>query len=528
MKILICCANGMSSSLLVQKMREEVRQRGLTDIRIGACAHTQYRKYIEEADVLLVAPQLNFIKEELETLNQSQHLKIMYIDPLAYGNLDVQMILDQVLYGEEEAHPIDEDTRLVKWLKQKVVPLANRISSNHALMTITQAFTSILPVTITGSILTLISNIPYTPYMDFLTATGLADLLSLGIDMTTNLFSIYLCFYIAYHYIHIHQEHGHPCGILAIICFLMITGIDNGRIDMKYLGANGIFTAILVALVVGYLYLWFLKNHLYMHLPSKIPQQILHSLNAVIPFFAVILIFIGLTSLTWLLPYGNLHRMIYETIQKALMKYISNNIFSYMLVNLICNGLWFLGLHGGNITSSITTLIYTPLSLENFALYSAGQEPIHIISNAFAKCFISGGVGSMFSLSLIMVFRAKSQKFKALGRIAVSTTFFYINEPLLFGIPIVLNPLFLIPLLLITPSLALLTYVVMSWGIIPIPNGMPLPWTTPPIIYGLLQGGWKLAAWEVLANVLAGMFWYPFFKIADQRELAEENKNRHI
>ena len=516
----------MSSSLVVQKMREEVQRRGRTDIKIGACAKTQYLKYLDEADVLLIAPQLTFMREELAKLENMYHVRIGYIDPEAYGRLDAKMILDEAL-EEGKTKTQTEEGRIVQWLKQRIIPIANKVAGNRALTSVTMGFTSILPVTITGACLRLLGNIPYTPYTEWLTSVGLASLLELGVDMTTNILSIYLCFYVAYHYVKLNDEHGHPCGILAVICFLMITGVDDEQIEMVFLGSNGIFTALLVSLLVGYLYVRILRRNRLIRPSSTIPKQVLRSLNAIIPFFYIILIFMVFTALTRIGPYGNLHLMIYESIQKSLTAYLSNNIFSYMLINWIANALWFLGLHGGNITGSVTALIYTPMGLENFALYSAGKEPIHIISNAFSKCFISGGVGSMFSLSIIMAFKAKSQKFKALGRISLPTTFFYINEPLLFGIPIVLNPLFLIPLLFITPILSLLTYFVMHAGIVPIPNGMMLPWTTPPVIYGLLQGSWKIALWEIVSIILSGMMWYPFFKIADQREVEAENKNRH-
>lgn len=527
MKILICCANGMSSSLLVQKMREEVKQRGLEDIKIGACAKTQYLKYLDEADVLLIAPQLNFMSNELKQLTKQYNLKVFNIDSLAYGKLDASTILDSVLNDSTQSSKMDNESLVVHWFKKKVLPLANLISFNQPLMAISAAFASILPITIVGALLTLLENVPFEPYIDFITQSGLVDIYKLGIDMTTNILSVYLCFYIAYHYVKLYEEPGHPCAVLAMICFFMTTGVDNKHIDMNFLGSSGIFTAILVSILVGKLYVFIMKRDLYLRAPTTIPKQVVQSLDAVVPYFVIITIFIIMISLVKMTPYDNFHEMIYTSIYDTLKTYMSSNIFSYIMINLICNCLWFFGIHGGNLTGSVTTAIYTSLQLENFSLYTSGQQPIYIISGAFTKCFISGGVGSMFSLSLMMVFMAKSQKFKILGKIALPTTFFSINEPLLFGIPVVLNPLFLIPLLFITPTLAILTYIVMRAGIIPIPIGVTLPWTTPPVIYGMLQGSWKIALWEVFSIILAGTMWYPFFKLADTKELEAERKVCH-
>ena len=204
------------------------------------------------------------------------------------------------------------------------------------------------------------------------------------------------------------------------------------------------------------------------------------------------------------------------------MRFMGNNIFAYVFFNLMANLLWFFGLHGGNITGSITSPIYTPLGLENLALYQAGQEPINIISPQLTNCFTFGGVGSMFSLAILMTFLSKSEQFKTLGKLSLPTTFFFINEPLIFGIPVVLNPLFFIPLIFLTPIMAFMTYGVMSIGLIPIPNGVQIPWTTPPIISGFLIGDGRLVIWQILMILFAMAAYFPFFKVADKRAYEEE------
>ena len=117
----------------------------------------------------------------------------------------------------------------VNCLKKKVLPLANLISFNRPLMAISAAFTFILPITIAGALLTLLENVPFEPYINFITQSGLVDIYKLGVDMTTNVLSVYLCFYIAYHYVKLYEEPGHPCGVLAVICFFMTTGVNNRR-----------------------------------------------------------------------------------------------------------------------------------------------------------------------------------------------------------------------------------------------------------------------------------------------------------
>ena len=295
---------------------------------------------------------------------------------------------------------------------------------------------------------------------------------------------------------------------------------------LDYLGTKGIFGAIFIGVITGKLYLKLLpigKEKL----PTTIPKQVHRVLLSIFPSLIIIACFTLITGIIQLTHYQNLHHLFYQTLQKTLANYLGNNILSFLFFQFVANVLWFFGIHGGNIVNSLTNPIYIPLAMENTALYYQGQSPVNIISNCFSKCFTSGGVGSMFSLSILMTFFSKSEQYKTLGKISLPTTFFFINEPLLFGIPIIMNQLYFIPLMIITPLLGSLTYLVMRMGIIPIPRGFQLPWTTPPIIYGMLQGGIRLAIWEVITIIIAMFIWYPFFKKGDMEAYKKENKNCH-
>ena len=150
--------------------------------------------------------------------------------------------------------------------------------------------------------------------------------------------------------------------------------------------------------------------------------------------------------------------------------------------------------------------------------------PYIFIGTAFNKTFTFGGVASMMGLAILMVFFSRSQQMKTLGKLSLPTTIFFINEPLLFGIPTVMNPLFFLPMLFLTAIQGTLTYIVMSIGLIPIPHGIQLPWTTPGIIHGFLQGGFMLALWELLMILLSMVLWYPFFKIQDNIDYEQEQE----
>lgn len=412
--------------------------------------------------------------------------------------------------------------KMMNFLEDKLVPVAAKLSSNKYLRAISGGFIAIMSATIVGSIFILLCNLPIKAYTDWLASSGLGSILSLPAQATIDLIALYAVFFIAYTLAKEFKVEGAGAGLSALVSFFLVTGRTEGAYATTYLGAKGLFCAMFIALISARIYVYVVQHGWTIKLPDSVPPNVANSFSALIPTTIVVSFFLVIAGLMTLTPYQNLHNAVFTIIQSSLMRFMGNNIFAYVFFQLMTNLLWFFGLHGGNIVGSITNPIYTPLALENFALYEAGQAPINIISGSLSRCFMSGGVGSMFSLAILMTFLSKSEQFKTLGRLSLPTTFFFINEPLMFGIPVVLNPLFFIPLMFITPILAILTYVVMNAGIVPIPIGAQIPWTTPPILYGFLQGSWKIAVWEAICIFLAGCAYYPFFKIADKRAYEEE------
>lgn len=412
--------------------------------------------------------------------------------------------------------------KMMNFLEDKLVPIASKLGSNKYLKAISGGFIAIMSATIVGSLFIMLTNLPIPAYTAWLTETGLGAILALPAQATVDLIALYAVFFIAYTLAKEFGVDGAGAGLSALVSFMLITGRTEGAYATTYLGAKGLFCAMFVGLIAARIYVYVVKHGWVIKLPDSVPPNVANSFSALIPTAVVVSIFLVVAGAMTLTSYHDLHTAVFTIIQSTLMNFMGDNIFAYVFFNLMCNLLWFFGLHGGNIVGSITNPIYTPLALENFALYQAGEAPKYIISGSLSRCYTSGGVGSMFSLAILMTFLSKSEQFKTLGKLSLPTTFFFINEPLMFGIPVVLNPLFFIPLMFLTPALSFLTYFVMSIGLVPIPSGAQIPWTTPPVLYGILQGSWKIAVWEVVSILLAMAAYYPFFKIADKKAYEEE------
>ena len=426
--------------------------------------------------------------------------------------------------------------KFLNWMEANVMPLAGKLGTNRYLKAISSGFIAIMAATIVGSIFTLIGNLPFKEWTAWLTSTGLNKILALPGQCTTDLIAVYAVFFIAYNLAETFDIDGKGAGLSALVSFFIVTGRSTffasaaedaaavSALSTGFLGAKGLFTAMIVGLIGARIFVFIVKKGWVIKLPDSVPPNVAGSFNALIPSFFVVVVFLLVAMGMSFTSYGDLHTMIFTVIQSNLMRFMGDNVFSWLFFNFMTNILWFFGLHGGNIVGSITNPIYTPLALENLAAYEAGETVMpYIISGAFGKTFTFGGVGSMFGLSILMAFFAKYKQYKMLGKLSLPTTFFFINEPLLFGIPVVLNPLFFLPLVFTTPLLGTLTYVMMKIGIVPIPHGLQLPWTMPPVFNGLLQAGIGLAIWELLMVLASMIIYYPFFKMGDKKALAEEN-----
>ncbi|WP_078578258.1 PTS sugar transporter subunit IIC [Salipaludibacillus agaradhaerens] len=416
-------------------------------------------------------------------------------------------------------------------LQMKLQETAGKISGNKYLKAISDGLLSTLPALIIGAFSTLLASMAIESYQEFITNTGLKDILQLPSIYTINIISIYAAFFIAYRLSVSFNKDGAPAGLISLISFLLLTPFtfmeDESRVlPFQFLGAQGLFVAIIVGLISARLYVFIVDRGITIKMPDGVPPTVSKTFAGLIPAILIVILFTIVNVIFANTNFGSAHDFIYSFVQAPLQN-LGGGFWSLIILTLVVQVLWLLGIHGMLVILPIYYSIWMPLGVENLDALAAGEALPNIVNTGFFMTFvIAGGSGLTLSLCLLMAFWAKSKRYKTLGRLALPGSFFGINEPLIFGLPIVLNPYFAIPFI-VGPLLgAIIPYAAMSAGLVPYVAGAHLPLGTPVIVSAFLQGGFILIVMQMINFIIAGLIYFPFFRAVDKKAYQEEQQSQ--
>ncbi|HAE60980.1 MAG TPA: PTS sugar transporter subunit IIC [Eubacteriaceae bacterium] len=412
--------------------------------------------------------------------------------------------------------------------RMKIQKFSGKIQSNKFLGSISNGLMLTMSVLIIGSIFTLLDSINITAYQEFLQSTGLKSILSIPPSVTVSLISLYAVATISYSLAGKYNKDGLTAALISMMSFLLLTpmglmedGMSTG-IGTRWLGAPGFFVAVIIALLVSRLYVLIVDKEIYIKMPKGVPPTVEKSFASIVPGIIIATIMLALRGIFQTTDYGNVHSFIYSILQVPLTN-LGGSWWAFLATTLIGSLLWGIGIHGTMIVYSVMAPIWTTLRLENLSAYQAGLELPHLApGGVFQATYITiGGSGATIGLAIAMLY-ATSKRYKTLGKLAILPSFLGINEPIMFGFPVVLNPRLLIPLIavpFINVSLALgLTAV----GILPRLAGIGSPLGTPMFINGFIEGGWRVAVFQVILVLISFAIYYPFFKKIDVEAYNEE------
>lgn len=280
-------------------------------------------------------------------------------------------------------------------------------------------------------------------------------------------------------------------------------------------GATGIFTAIIVCFVTINIYKFFIKRDIRIKMPDSVPEGVANSFSALIPVIVIVILFIVVNGI--LVSLGtDIFGLI--AIPFGFVANLTGSWIGMIIIILFIQALWLVGIHGATIIGSILTPIY----LYNMELNGSGS---HIpLAGEFMNAFsYNGGSGATLGLVIMMAFLAKSQQLKLLGRASIVPGIFQINEPIIFGLPMVYNPNFAVPFLLSPMVSGSIAYFAISSGLVR-PVIAQQPWPTPVGINGFIAtgGDWKGLVLSLVCAVVNALVYYPFFKKRDNELYKEE------
>ena len=407
-------------------------------------------------------------------------------------------------------------------LSEKIMPLANLLGQNRYLTVLRDAFMLSFPLTMFGSIVVVINNLPF--FSDATKGT-LSNLFGNGQNATMSIMSVFVTFGIGYYLSKSYDVEGIFGGAVSFASFLILTpfamktagGEDvTGVLSLDRLGAKGMFIGMIAAFLAGEIYCRITKRGWQIKMPDGVPPAVTKSFAALIPAVVTLTIFLVINAVMTGIFNANLHDVVYEVIQKPLTG-LGSSLPATLIALFFVQFLWFFGLHGQIIVNSVMDPIWNTLMLDNLEAYQHGKELPHIITKPFMETFTVGISGSGMTLAVV-AFVLKKKQYRDVGRLALAPGIFNVNEPAIFGLPIVLNATILIPWVVAPLIVTTFNYLVMAAGLVPAPTGVSVPWTVPIIASGVLAtNSWLGGMLQVIDFVIVAFIWYPFLKVLDKQ-----------
>lgn len=427
------------------------------------------------------------------------------------------------------------------FINQKILPPIMKFVNTRAIKALKDGMVLSLPFIMVGSVFLLLASFPIPAVANWMNQMGLTPYWNQAYNASFGIVAVFAVVGIAYTWAKNEYVEGLPAGMTAFVGFLIImnstTPVKDGAktiisaakapnlligfIDRTWLGGQGMIAAIIVGLITGWIYTWFVKKKITIKLPDQVPPAVANSFVALIPS--------AVLTVWWLLVYiffdkvahTTLTQWIYTTIQTPLQG-VTDSFGGILLLTLLVPFFWFFGVHGSTLVGGIAGPILSANALENAAIFKklgyvdAAHGGHIVIQGLFDQFSTVTGAGMTIGLVVFMTFMAKSTQLKSIGKLALVPGIFNINEPVLFGLPIVMNPMLAIPFFIMPPLSAGSTYLLIKTGILPYLNGVQVPWTTPPVVSGFLIGGWKVAIWQAIILVVSFFVYLPFVRSYDK------------
>ncbi|OAT74040.1 PTS cellobiose transporter subunit IIC [Parageobacillus thermoglucosidasius] len=421
-------------------------------------------------------------------------------------------------------------------LSKILVPIAGKLNNSRYLQVLRDAFMLAFPLTIFGSIAVVIANLPFLDkVMSESSLNTLREILNVAPNATMGVMTIFVVFGIGYYLSKSYEVEGIFGGAIALASFLILTPFVlnvegkeavQGVIPLDRLGAKGMFLGMITAFVAAEIYRKVVQKNITIKMPAGVPPAVAKSFAALIPAVVTLTVFLVVNIIVTQLFNTNMHDVIYNAVQAPLVG-LGSGIIPTLIAIFVTQILWFFGLHGQIIINSVMDPIWNTLSLENLNAYTKTGEIPHVISKQFIEVYTvgMGGTGMTLAVIFAMLFFMKSEQMKQVAKLGIGPGIFNVNEPIIFGLPVVMNPLIMVPWIIAPMVVTFVTYLAMSSGLVPPPTGVAVPWTVPIFINGIMATNSLAGGILQLVNfTIVLIIWFPFLKFIDRMNLQKEKE----
>lgn len=408
---------------------------------------------------------------------------------------------------------------------EKLSVIADKMGSNKYLQGISQGVMTALPFIIVGAFASLFSGLPIAFWQNFIQSTGIASCLSMIVAATTNMLGVIITYTATRSFAEKFDVDSKIIGFLGVMFYMALlpaTVMENGTayLSYDYLGTKGMLLGLILAVVTVKFFKFIVDKNITIKMPEGTPPFVSNSFVALIPAFAIALLAIIIRLFFALTPFGNAFDLIYTVLQVPLNALIGENIWSIVIIMIIANLVFSFGIHSGFITGMIAPILFG-LDGMNQALYAAGQPVPNVIGMAFN--YITTVAVFYPALAVAVLAFSKSQQMKTVGKISIAPSFFGISEPMVFGLPIVFNPVMMIPWIVCPAVNMLVAYFLQSTGIVAKCIGVTV-FNIPMVFTGIMNGSISIAIMEICLFILDVLICMPFVKVNDTKHLKEEQE----
>jgi len=416
--------------------------------------------------------------------------------------------------------------RFSEKIEKVLTPFGAKLQNVMFMQAISESLQSTLPILIVGSFATLISSLDIGPWQSIVQAIpGLVPVCQKITAFTSSGYTLLMLVALAYLYCKkIGLKEYISCSALTVAVFLILSEVTDGNIASSALGMRGMILALFVGILVPKSVKMLLDKNIKIHMPNSVPKFVEEGFSILIPACIVCVVASIINYCFTLLGYTSFQTFFYSMIQIPLQG-IGLSFGGFVFISCLGALVMWPGLHASTISAFIQPLALAA-SAANLEAWNAGETLPNIIDYSFMQSGKFGGGANLLLPCIIALLFCKSKQLKSVAKLGIIPACFCIGEPILFGFPMMLNPMMVIPMVLSTITTYGVYFVGIASGLVGKFTGVVLPWTTPPVLNVALSSSTPLRAiiMQVIAMLVGILIYYPFVKGYDNQLVKQESE----